>query len=184
MDAIDNLLNRVSIPRLEGPAPSADQLDILFRAALRAPDHGALRPWRFLTIQGDALYKLGQLYVQAALQDEPGLAAEKRTKLENMPLRAPLLIVAIAALQEHFKVPGSEQLIAAGCAVQNMLLAAHAQGLGAMWRTGDMAYNATVKKGLGLSEHEQIIGFIYLGAPAKGKPVPQLEVNDFVTEWN
>ena len=65
MDALDLLLNRVSVTRLCEPAPTADQLDLMFRAGLRAPDHGQLHPWRFLIIEGDARHKLGELFAAA-----------------------------------------------------------------------------------------------------------------------
>ncbi|MFZ3183474.1 MAG: nitroreductase family protein, partial [Pseudomonas sp.] len=60
MEALDALLNRVSVPRLTEPAPDAAQRELLFRAALRAPDHGQLRPWRFITVEGAAREQLGE----------------------------------------------------------------------------------------------------------------------------
>ena len=54
MQALDALLNRVSVPRLIDPAPTAEQREVLFGAAMRAPDHGHLQPWRFLTVEGAA----------------------------------------------------------------------------------------------------------------------------------
>lgn len=184
MDALDNLHQRVSIPFLEAPAPSSEQLDNMYRAALRAPDHGAIRPWRFLNIKDDARIKLGQLFARAAAAKDSELSDEQLDKFRNMPLRAPLVIVAIAKTKPHPKVPHSEQVIAAGCAVQNMLLAAHAQGVGAMWRTGGMAYDTTVMQGLDLQDGEEIIGYLYLGTPTRERKVPQLEVSKFVSDWS
>ncbi len=187
MDALENLHQRVSLPMLEEPAPSAGQLENLYRAALRAPDHGAMKPWRFLNVQGEARNKLGELFAQAALKQaeakQETLSEEQLNKFRNMPLRAPLVVVAIACTREHPKVPHSEQLISAGCAVQNMLLAAHAQGIGGMWRTGDMAYNVDVMAGLELAEGEEIVGYLYLGTPARSRKVPQLDVEKFVSDW-
>lgn len=184
MDAIELLHNRVSCPLLLEPAPSAAQLDNLFRAALRAPDHGALRPWRFLVVEGDQRQALGELYLKAGLQDEPELSQPKQQKLLNAPLRAPMVIVAIAVTQpDHPKVPHSEQLIAAGCATHAMLYAAHAQGVGAMWRTGPMAYHPAVKQGLGLVEHEEIVGFLYLGAPKVVRQAPEVDLEQYVSRW-
>ena len=95
MDALDALLNRVSAPRLIAPAPNAAQRELLFRAALRAPDHGQLRPWRFLTVEGEGLVRLGELFA-AALPDDA--SPEAMTKAHAMPLRAPLLVLVIATL--------------------------------------------------------------------------------------
>ena len=145
MDALDALLNRVSAPRLMAPAPDAAQRELLFRAALRAPDHGQLKPWRFLTVEGEALVQLGELFARALPADA---SPEALTKARAMPLRAPLLVVVIARVQASPKVPEQEQVLAAGCAAHGILLAAHAQGIGAVWRTGDMAYNPQVAAGL------------------------------------
>jgi nitroreductase len=168
MDALDALLNRVSAPRLIAPAPDSAQREVLFRAAMRAPDHGQLRPWRFLTVQ--------------ALPDDA--SPEAVTKARAMPLRAPLLVVVIARVQAGSKVPAQEQVLAAGCAAHGILLAAHAQGVGAVWRTGDMAYNRQVAAGLGLSADEQIVAYLYLGTPERElRAVPRLQVSDFVRAW-
>ena len=185
MEALELLLNRVSTPLLADPAPSDQQLNVIYRAALRAPDHGALRPWRFLTVKGDARVQLGKVFQQAGLQDNPELEEAKHNKMGKMALRAPLVLVVIARLSEHPKVPLLEQQVSAGAAAQNMILAAFAQGVGAMWRTGDMAYHPHVHSCLGLTDNEQIIGYLYLGAmPDRLKKVPDLDPADFVSDWN
>ena len=183
MDALELLHQRVSCPALNDPAPTSEQLDVMFQAALRAPDHGAIRPWRFLLVEGEGRQKLGELFLQAAKMDEPELSDEKQQKILNMPLRAPSMIVVIAATKEHPKVPDVEQQISAGCAAQNIILAAHAQGLGAMWRTGDMAYHPVVKSGLGVADAESIVGYVYLGTPRKLRRAPQHDVSSFVSTW-
>ncbi|CAI8835151.1 MULTISPECIES: NAD(P)H nitroreductase [Pseudomonas] len=183
MEALDALLNRVSVPRLMDPAPNAAQREALFRAALRAPDHGQLRPWRFLTVEGEARFKLGQLLADAVkLNGDASDAA--LDKARAMPLRAPLLVVVVARLQDHFKVPQSEQRLAAGCAAHGILLAAHAQGIGAVWRTGELSYSKHVAKGLGLADNEEIIAFLYLGTPQhEPRTAPVLATADFVSAW-
>ena len=183
MEALDALLNRVSVPRLVEPAPTAAQREVLFQAALRAPDHGQLRPWRFLTVEGQALTHLGQVLADA-VQLKGDATEAALDKARNMPLRAPLVIVVIARLQDHGKVPKSEQLLAAGCAAHGILLAAHAQGIGAVWRTGELSYAPYVADKLGLGEGEGVIGFLYLGTPAKDlRAAPELDTADFVQAW-
>ena len=183
MDALELLHHRVSCPALNEPGPTQKQLEDMFQAALRAPDHGAIRPWRFLVVEGEARQTLGELYLQASLADEPELSEERQQKILKMPLRAPAIIVVIAATQEHPKVPEVEQQISAGCAAQNIILAAHAQGLGAMWRTGGMAYHELVKSGLGLVGPESIIGYIYLGTARKLRRTPEHDVQSYVSKW-
>lgn len=184
MDAIQAITQRVSAPQLTGPGPTPQQIETLFQAALRAPDHAWLRPWRYLTVQGDAQSKLGEVFLKAALAKDPELTQEKQAKTLHMPKRAPLLVVAIADKKEHPKVPDVEQQLAVGAGVQNMITAAYAMGLGAIWRTGDMAYSSIVKEGLGLAEHEDIIGFVYIGhINCKLKAAPVMETADFVRSW-
>ena len=58
-------------------------------------------------------------------------------------------------------MPAQEQVLAAGCAAHGILLAAYAQGIGAVWRTGELSYDAVVNAGLGLAANEQVIGYLY-----------------------
>ncbi|MEJ6682524.1 MAG: nitroreductase [SAR86 cluster bacterium] len=184
MDALEALQQRVSAARLVGEVPAPDVLDNLFKAALRAPDHGMLRPWRFLTISGDARLALGELFLQAQRADVPEMTEIQCQRAQAKPLRAPLIIVVVATLTEHPKVPELEQLLSAGAAAQNLLVAAHAMGLGAMWRTGAMAYHDVVRQGLGLQANERLIGYLYIGeVQSKSRLLPTLAVADFVTAW-
>lgn len=184
MDGIELLLERVSSPMLESPAPSGQQLELMFQAALRAPDHARLRPWRFLTVRGKAREALGQLMAEAALAEQPDLAEDALARFRGMPLRAPMLVLAICPVKEHPKVPEIEQKMSLAAAVQSLLLAAHAQGVGAIWRTGAICYQPLLAKSLGLSDHEQLLGFIYLGKPTGSKKkVPVVDVEQFVSVW-
>lgn len=184
MDALDALHQRASSPKLTAPAPSHAQRDAIYRAALRAADHGLMQPWRFLVIEEDGLDHLGDLFVQATLKDTPDISEVKQQSLRAKPRRSPLVIVAIAACRHNPKVPHVEQLISAGAAVQNMLNAAFAQGIGAFWRTGAMAYHPVVKEGLGVGQLEEIVGFLYLGTPTKPPQLPKsVNPESFFQPW-
>ncbi|MGV8919949.1 MAG: nitroreductase family protein [Pseudomonas sp.] len=184
MEALDALLNRVSVPRLIDPAPDAAQREVLFSAALRAPDHGQLRPFRFLTVEGTAREQMGELLVQALKLSDPLAPQAVVDKARSGPLRAPLVVVVIAKLQDHFKVPKQEQRITAGCAAHAVIMAAYAMGVGAVWRTGDLSYSAHVAKGLGLTVDEEVVAFLYLGTPQNPPRVAsKLDTADFVSEW-
>jgi nitroreductase len=184
MEALDVLLNRVSVPRLIEPAPDAAQREILFNAAMRAPDHGALRPYRFLTVEGDARNRMGDLLAEALIESGGGDDEKAVEKARFGPLRAPLVVVVIAKLQDHYKVPKKEQVITAGCAAHGVLLAAYALGVGAVWRTGELSYSPYVAKGLGLSADEEVVAFLYLGTPQNPPRVASApDLADFVSEW-
>ena len=173
MDAIEALMGRVSPAQLVEPGPDAAQLQILLSVATRAPDHGRMQPWRFVLVEGEARQRLGAVMAQSLKRREPDAPAGKLDAERKKPLRAPLVVVVAAAVKENPKVPDVEQVIAAGAAAQNMLVAAHALGLGGFWRTGATAYDAEVKRELGLGEQDAIVGFIYLGSVGiAGKPMP------------
>lgn len=183
MDAIQALTGRVSVAQLTGPDITPDEEEILFRAALRAPDHAGLRPSRYLTVRGQAREELGRIFLESA-PDSASLSPDKKEKLLNMPMRAPLIVVAICSVVDHPKVPRDEQLLSTGAGVQNLLNAAWALGLGAIWRTGDVSVNPDVARSLGLSANELIVGFIYVGRLAgEARTAPQLEVSAFVRQW-
>ena len=180
MDAITALHTRTAAPRLEEPAPGDAALDQILRAGLRAPDHQMLRPWRFLVVEGQARYKLGQLFVDALQPQTP----EATTKLQSSPLRAPLIIIAVATVKEHPKVPAIEQVESCAAAVQNMSLAIHALGFGSIWKTGAVAYDPRVKLALGLKETDAIVGYLYVGTPTtRERQAPLLKMADFVVYW-
>jgi nitroreductase len=184
MDAISALHQRVSTPRLIAPAPTPEQLEVLFKAAIRAADHGNMRPWRFLVIEGEGLVALGKVFADAAIAKNPQITTPELERCHAMPQRAPMIVVAIARYQANPKVPQVEQIIAAGAATQNLLNAAFATHVGAVWRTGDMAYDPQVKKALGLVDGEELIGFIYLGTPTVPPHQPRAEqVEDFFSTW-
>lgn len=184
MDALTALTTRVSVGRLAAPAPSGTALDILFEAALRAPDHGGLKPWRFLVVEGEGRVRLGELMAAVALEDQPDLAPEKVEKARNNPLRAPMLVVAVAKVVEDHKVPVIEQKLSVGAAVQNLMLAAHAQGYAAMWRTGELAYSRNFMTRLGLAEDEHIVGFVYLGtAMGEAREAKRPDPSEHVRRW-
>lgn len=181
MNAIQALTQRTSSAQLCAPAPSDEQLAIIKQAAIRTADHAYLRPWRFIVLQGNDLDKLGQLFAQA--QQQAGGSDEDVARAAKMPLRAPMMIIAIASFKEHPKVPLWEQLVSAGGACQQMLTAAYAQGLGAIWRTGTLAMNDTVTEGLRLTKKEKIVGFLYLGTPAKDyKNLPTVDIDSVFVE--
>ena len=183
MQALDALHLRSSVPKLGDPLPAPEVLQNIYQAAFRAADHGVLRPWRFLLVKGKSRERLGQLFVEAALTDNPELSDQQKLKLQAKPLRAPLILITVSNSKEHPKVPAFEQDLSAA-ATQNMLLAAFAQNVGAMWRTGPMAYHPVVKKGLGLAAHEKIIAFLYIGTITGGtKTLTEPDLSSFFQDW-
>lgn len=183
-DFLRFLQSRNSAARLVAPAPSQAQMQEIVRAALRVPDHAWLRPWRFIVIQGERRHAFGELLERCLLARTPDADDAARAKARNAPLRAPLLVVVVARLLEHPKVPAEEQRLSAGCAAQAILLAAEALGYAGMWRTGAAAHDPAVMSALGMAGNEEVIGFVYLGTrDGAPKAIPQLDAADFVSAW-
>jgi nitroreductase len=188
-EGLEVLFRRRSIGRLTEPAPSDDELETMLRAAAAAPDHGELRPWRFVVLRGGAKTAFGEVLAQAYLgrvekaggKPEPAKLEKERTKLG----RAPLVVIVCAVHVHDDKIPWSDQVGAANAAAQNLLLAATALGYGSMWRTGDPVYDPFVKQAVGLTEHDEIVGFVYLGTPHEGgeKPPKHPSLEGLVVEW-
>ena len=184
MNAIELLTTRSSNGKLSEPAPEDPALHVAFEAAARAPDHGTLRPWRVRVIRGSARERLGELMADTLRRSTPGASQDELTKLRQKALRAPVILVVGAHLEPNAKIPVVEQLLAAGAAAHAMLLAFHAQGYGAIWRTGASAYDDDVKRALGFRPQDAIAGFLYVGTPKQTPPaIPRPAIETFVSEW-
>jgi len=166
MTGIELLLQRQSNPLVTSPAPNAQALDQILSAGMRVPDHAGIQPWQFTVITDDGLQRLSDLFVASSNKQTANI-----DKISKMPFRAPMIIIISSKFVLHDKVPKQEQLITAGCCAHAMQMAAFIQGFGAMWRTGELAYNEQVKKGLGIDVHDEIVGFLYIGTPCKAQGI-------------
>lgn len=183
-EPIDLLLQRNSSPRLTLPAPDRQEQELMFQAALRAPDHLWLRPWRFRVIEGERRHAFGQVLLDCLLRRDPDADEAVRDKALNAPLRAPLLVVVLASITQHPKVPAVEQRLSAGCAAHALLLAAEALGYSGVWRTGNPAYDPEVVAALGGADNDEIVAFLYIGTrEGSAKALPSMQADDFVSHW-
>lgn len=187
MSILELLHARASVPAvlLEEPAPEGADLQAILRAAVTAPDHGGLTPWRFLLIRGEARRRLGDVFAAALRKRNPDVSEAEVERQRAKPLRAPLIVVVVAAVQpDNPKVPATEQILSAGCAAQHMQLAANALGYGSIWLTGANAFDWNVNEALGLNFDDQIVSFLYLGTPRERPPAPaRPDPARFVSEW-
>ena len=182
MDATNAILTRSSALGLNLPAPNDQQVRGFIGAAVRAPDHGKLTPWRFVVLRGPSRDVLGDAMAVALRERNPLATAEELCNEHGKALRAPLVVVVAAALHSHKKIPQVEQSSAVAAAAQNFWLAAHAAGFGVMWKTGAAAYSDSVKIALGLAVSDQIIALLYVGTASARAPVRAADI-DAVTRW-
>ena len=171
MDAIKNLLSRKSSKNLEAPFPSKKEMDIVYQSALRAPDHAWLRPSKFLEFRGESLEELSKIFTNFA-NDHYKEDKAFIEKAKAAPFRAPMVIVLITI----------EQMLSTSAATQNILLALHALGYGAIWKTGKLALNENIPKYFNLNKNHHILGYIYIGTKSgDDRKVPEVNIEDFVT---
>lgn len=183
MQSIEALLRRYSARDLAEPAPDEAALGLILEAATRAPDHGRLRPWRFIVIGPEERAGFGELLASHLRRSKPGATEESLERERRKAFRAPLIIVAAAIIQEG-KIPPIEQILSAGAAVQNMLHAAFALGFNAVWKTGGPAYDDDVKRSLGLAPKDAIVGFLYVGTDTSGPgQLSRPDWRQFVQRW-
>ena len=184
MDALDLLLTRDSALKLEAPGPADAELDQLFAMAVRTPDHGRLRPWRFVVIPSEQRGRFGEVMAESMQRREPGASAEALQRERAKAMRAPVIVVVAGHVHKGHKIPAIEQLASAAAAAQTIMIAAPALGYGAMWKTGAPAYDPGVKAALGLDPDDEIVGFMYIGTRAGGSsPAARPAARDVVTVW-
>ena len=181
MDALENILNRVSARSLVEPHPSKKEMDIVYKAALRAPDHAWLRTSSFIEVKGESLNKLSNIFVNYG-KSVPDISDEVLDKYKSAPYRAPMIIILVNTFKEHPKVPAIEQKLSTATAAQNIMLALNAMKYSCIWRTGKMAFNELIQKELGLDNNQEILGYLYIGTESgEKKKIPNLDIDDFVS---
>jgi nitroreductase len=184
LDTLDILKSRTTAKEFIAPAPPGSALKHALEAAVAAPDHGRMRPWRFILIEGDARKGFGAVLASALKRRKPAASEAELEREASKPLRSPLVIVVAAKLAPRPGVPEVEQILSTGAAVQNLSLALHAQGYATAWKTGEPAYDPNVKKALGLEESDAIVAFVHVGTPAAAiEARPRPPADDFVRHW-
>jgi nitroreductase len=171
MDLFTAIDTRASAAKLAEPAPTREHLERIIDAGARAPDHGKLAPWRFVVLGNAARQQVGNIMAQVLLAKDASADAEQLQRERNKITGSPCIVAVAARITNPQKIPECEQEHATAAAVQNMFLAAHALGYGAMWKTGGAASSPQVKQLLGLNETDQIVALLHLGtASMPGTP--------------
>jgi nitroreductase len=182
MEVIEAIDSRVTAMRLSEPGPSRGELTRIITSGVQAPDHGRLRPWRFIILEGESRSRLGDAMADILRRKSPSATTEQLQAQRAKATRSPVIIVVAAAIRHEGAIPPIEQALAVGACVQNMLLTAHSLGYGSAWKTGEAAYDHGVKSCLGLEKDDQIIAFVYIGKQLHGAPSRLNEI-DSVLRW-
>ena len=163
---------RTVLPRrLGAPGPDRTQLELLLRAAATAPDHGQLLPWRFVEVPTDARAALAEVFAAALLERDPAAAPEDLARAREKAHRAPLLLlVVVNAVRGDASVDLLERMVSAGCAIQNLLLMATAQGFGSALTSGKALKSDGLRAMFGLTAADHALCFISVGTVVSAKP--------------
>lgn len=170
--ALQPLLSRrsVSPKRLAAPGPDLATLDLMLQAALAAPDHGGLHPWRVIEFRAEQRAELAALFEAEKLRRDPLATPVDRLRARDHALLPPVLLAFVVAPQARTKIPQREQWLAAGAALGNLLNAAHQLGFGAIVLSGERCFDDTLLAALGIGADEQLAGFVSIGTTAKAPP--------------
>lgn len=187
MDILQAIKSRRSIGKVKPDPVDRTLIEQVLEAGTWAPNHHQSEPWKFIVLTGEGRDLLAKAYLEIAKEQLEDPEAEEHQfflkKHENKAYRAPVIIAVAVRPSDDPKVIEIEEFGAVYAAIQNMLLAAHALGLGAIWRTGLPAYHPKMKEYLGLHERETILGLIYMGCPAVDPPVKPREPYEKKTIW-
>lgn len=157
--------------RLLEPGPDARQLEQMLEAAAAAPDHGELVPWRFVIVPAQARAALADAFEGALVERDASATAQQRQQAREKAFRAPLLLLAIGRLGgDEGDVPATERFVSAGCAIQNMLLMATAQGFGSALTSGKALQSPLLRALFNVTSHEQALCFLSVGTASASKP--------------
>jgi nitroreductase len=163
MELFEAIYTRMSIGKVKPDPVPRELIEKMLAAGAQAPNHHKVQPWRFVVLSGAARHRLGEVMARSLLRRQPEVMAEVLAQEQAKPLRAPVLIAVGVDRPSGPKIVEIENVCAAAAATQNMLLAAHALGLAAHWRTGAAATDPDVKKFLGLAPDQHLISFVYVG---------------------
>lgn len=168
MDIFEVIEKRRSQAHLLHRSVEQETIEKVLSAALWAPNHHRTEPWHFFVFQNDARQKLADAIMENFHRDNPDATPQQIEKAQKKNPRrimeAPLVVVVSSDAGKD-KMETLENYAACACAVQNILLAAEALGLGAYWRTGDGAYTSpnAVKELLELPEDATLVAFLLMG---------------------
>ena len=183
METLEAIHTRQSIGQVKPDAVSRELIEKILSAAVQAPNHFKVRPWRFVVMTGAGRARLGEAMAQSTKSAKPDATEDDLRKDREKPLRAPVVIAVAVDKPGLTKAQEIENVCAAAAAVQNLLLAAHALGLAAMWRTGPSATDPAIKHFFGWEADQHLIGFVYVGYPQSEATPPTRPSFEDRTVW-
>lgn len=187
MDVLEAIESRKSIGKVKQEPVDKEIIEQILELGTRAPNHHHTEPWRFFVMTGDGRNVLGEAYTDIALEKVNELSEEEKARVGKTQhakaCRAPVVIAVAVSFNRDDEIQKKEDRAATHAAIENMLLAAHGQGLGAIWRSGAPVYHPRMKQAFNLGEQEELVGLVFMGYPDL-QPVrqPRKPISE-VTTW-
>jgi nitroreductase len=180
------LLARQSLggKHLGEPGPDDAALALMAEAALRAPDHAELVPFRFAVVRGAARERLAGLFAAAAA--DAGKSVEAQAIERERALATPVTVALLARIDRgHPQVPEHEQWCAVGGALANFVHAAHLLGYAGKMLSGHKVRQAAIQAAF-CEPGETLVGWVVLGTArrAAGPRTPKAAAADVLRNWN
>ncbi|BBH21360.1 NAD(P)H nitroreductase [Paenibacillus baekrokdamisoli] len=187
MDVLEAIRTRRSIGKVKPDPIAKETIETILEAGVWAPNHRLTEPWQFFVLSGEGRERLGHALARIALADhEDPDSPENLLKVEGArkkALRAPVIIAVAVTPSDRKEIIELEEYGAVNAAIQNMLLAIHALGLGAVWRSGEPCYHPLMNESFDLRPQDKMLGFIYLGIPDMAAPVVRRHPASEKTIW-
>ena len=168
MDLYEAIFTRRTVHNYLPESVDSAALGRILDAAHMAPNHKLTWPWRFTVVGPKTREALLPIAFALKNATAPALQARIRAKLMN-----PGALVVVTQVRSDDAFRSQEDYAASCCAIQNLMLAARAEGLGSKWSTGALTQHPKLCALLGIDQDaEQVIGFVWVGVP---KVVPSVE---------
>lgn len=181
MDVLEAIASRRMLPRVGAQRPTRAEIEDLLALAVRAPSHHLTEPWRFYVLAGHERDRLARAVAAEDAESngtDPDEALDAaRKKVDRAPV-----IVACTCVPSPDAVE-QEELASVAMAIQNVLLAAPAKGLGVMLRTGAASYHPAMAAELGLDDGEVVVGLLYIGYPEADRSLTPRTPASEKTTW-
>lgn len=187
MDVLEAIRDRRTAGKMRPDLPPREAIEELLEAASWAPNHHLNEPWRFFVLAGEAREAFGRAMAEDAIRELPDPNDRKAQKLTDSQIkkatRSPVIIAVACEPPSGPKIVDVEDVCAVACAIQNLMLAAHARGLATKWSTGGAARSDHLKSFFGLTPAHQILGYVYLGYAEEERRAPERTEHAEKTTW-
>jgi len=182
MEALEALLTRRSYARgnLAKPAPNNEELGLILQSAMTVPDHGKLKPWRFVVVRGEGIKNLSQLVYQHYQSSD--MSTEQLDAFVKEIAETPMMIFVYSQVKINHRIPVIEQHLSGAAACEHILLAAHALGFAGIWHS--LEANDDLQTLFNMSKDDIVLGLLSLGTPKRTAPAKRKPFEDYTSEWD